>query len=156
MNPPGTGYSLESVHTMQARYEPYRGDAGELPNERPIEFAWDWRLTGSREFQVVLAARLGARSRAADEIEASVAGTFEIIGDVQSVDLEAFVGLNAPALLMPYLRQALTNLTAMGPHGAYYLPPVNVKVLSEQFDPAAASGAKQLAERPSLIASWED
>jgi hypothetical protein len=31
-----------------------------------------------------------------------------------------------------------------------------VKVLSEQFDPAAASGAKQLAERPSLIASWED
>ena len=156
MTPPPTGYSFDSIHTVRANYgtvsEPDEG----LDIDRNLSFLWDWRITGARKFSVVLGAKIGPSETALDEMEAVVVGNFELVGEVQSVDLRAFVELNAPALLMPYLRQALTSLSAQGPIGAFYLPPVNVKVLSEEFDVDAAAGAIQLEDDPLLIGAGSE
>lgn len=150
MNPGPTGYSLESVHTVQAKYRALLDDQ-DLPEERDISFRWDWRLIGPMRFEVMLAATIGPCSTGRDEMEAYVVGTFEMTGSIQSVDLLPFVSVNGPALLMPYLRQALTALSAPGPFGPFYLPPINVMALSEQFDTDAATGARQLQEDDLVI-----
>ncbi|MEE8551492.1 MAG: protein-export chaperone SecB [Gemmatimonadota bacterium] len=151
MNAPSTGYALEKIHTVRADYRPALEEEWDSHAEREISFLWDWRVTDDTNFSVVLGARIGPSETERDKIEAVVVGNFEIMGDVQSVDLRRFVELNAPALIMPYLRQALTSLSDQGPFGAFYLPPVNVKTLSEDFDTEAATGAIQLKEDPLLI-----
>lgn len=142
--PPGTGYSLQSIHTTRASYQSAR-ETSETPEERELAFRWDWRLQGERGFEVLLGATVGPMRGRPDAMEAVVVGTFSIVGEVQSIDLRRFVSLNAPALLMPYLREVLTNLSAHGPHGPFILPPINVVVLSESFDMQASTGYPQLA-----------
>ena len=154
MTPPGTGYSLESMHTTLASYHSLLAD--DLPDERDLGFRWDWRFIGERRFEVLLGATVGASKETPDEMEAVVVGTFEVIGEVQSIEMRKFVSLNAPALLMPYVRQAITNLSAHGPHGHFFLPPINVVVLSQSFDHEAATGFPQLTDGTTLIEPPED
>lgn len=153
---PSAGYSLESIHTIRASYGLVLAE-GDPPEERELSFMWDWRVAEKPgSFQVLLGAQVGPCKDAPDELEAVILGTFEVIGEVQSVNLRGFVELNAPAVLMPYLRQALTTLSAQGPMGPFYLIPINVTVLSESFDRDNATGASQLKEDPSLIGSASD
>ncbi len=153
MSTPATGYSLEAVHTVRASYGIEPDPEASLDAEREIGFLWDWHVNSPTQFAVVLGAKIGPSDTDRDELEAIVVGTFEILGEMQSVDLKGFVALNGPAVLMPYLRQALTALSGQGPFGAFYLPPVNIKALSDDFDTEAATGTVQLKDNPSLIGS---
>jgi preprotein translocase subunit SecB len=75
-----------------------------------------------------------------------VIGLFRKVAEVPKVSLTEFVTLQAVAILLPYLRQFLTSLTINALAGPYYLPTLNVADLMKDFDPAKATGAKQLAD----------
>jgi hypothetical protein len=57
--------------------------------------------------------------------------------------MERFAALHAVAILLPYARQYLTNLTVNTLAGAYYLPAVNTVELMKGFDPSKTTAASQ-------------
>lgn len=145
-----SGYRLEKVYALEARYERVPTDE-DLERERPLEFFWDWRILEPRRFEVVFGAAVSEGDGCPDMFMAVVAGSFELVGDVQSIAVQKFVSLNAPALLTPYLREALSSLSGRGAFSTYYLPPINIGALSEELDFNASTGATQMEEQPQLL-----
>lgn len=62
------------------------------------------------------------------EIMATIVGRFEQMPG-SSLDLKKFSEVNGPAILFPYLREAVSSVTAKSPIGAVLLPPVNIAAL---------------------------
>ncbi len=60
------------------------------------------------------------------KLSAAVEGAFSLRGQLDRKRLEAFATVQAPVLLVPYLRQAITMLTAQSRVGAIVLPPLNM------------------------------
>lgn len=60
------------------------------------------------------------------QVEASIkmVGVFEKIGDSQ-LDLEQFGNVNGPAIIFPYIREHITNLSAKAGLGLILIPPIN-------------------------------
>lgn len=84
-----------------------------------------------------------------------IEGLFE--GSQEGLPLEQFAQVNAPAILFPYLRETISNLTARSGHPALLLPTVNFVELAhiyrekspgpaidrgEPAEPAKARGAR--------------
>lgn len=55
----------------------------------------------------------------------TMVGVFEKYGDSQ-LDLEQFGHVNAAAIIYPYIREHLSNLSAKAGLGLIFLPPVNL------------------------------
>jgi preprotein translocase subunit SecB len=119
----------------------------DLPDveEPELGFGWDWRIRGIRVFEVVVSIGLPATARRPEEAKVSVCGVFRMIGPA-SVAVRDFAKLQAPAILMPFAREALAALTGHGPFGQFLIAPVNVHTLMSDVDPNKATGARQLAE----------
>ena len=63
-------------------------------------------------------------------IKVKMVGIFECVGDTLLTDYEDFGRINGAAILFPYIREHVTNISLKGGLGAIMLPPVNfTKVL---------------------------
>jgi preprotein translocase subunit SecB len=61
-------------------------------------------------------------------ISATIRGLFqEVPGG--PIDLKKFSEINGPAILFPFVREAISSVTAKSPVGAVLLPPVNIGAL---------------------------
>jgi preprotein translocase subunit SecB len=60
-----------------------------------------------------------------------ISGIFTPVGSVESAAEENFVKVNLPALLMPYLRAAMTNVLSNAGFGTILFPLVNVYELAK-------------------------
>jgi preprotein translocase subunit SecB len=71
-------------------------------------------------------------------LEAEISGQFEREDGPQVLTLEDFAKANGPALVMPYARELVTNITARTRHGVIIFPPVNIVqlVMDEEKPPA--------------------
>jgi Preprotein translocase subunit SecB len=145
---PGAGYFLLRVFLpMQLYHEIGPAELGEgTPDERSFGFAWDWRITGEREFQVYFALNLRGNQSVPEEVRVAAVGEFSLSTEPPSVPLSQFVHGHAPAILFPYVRQAVAQLTSAGPHGTFQMPPVNVMRLMEDHPYEESSGAADLAK----------
>ncbi|MDP3911462.1 MAG: protein-export chaperone SecB [Gemmatimonadales bacterium] len=82
------------------------------------------------------------------ELTAAVEGEFSVRGGVDRQRLESFATTQAPVLLLPYLRQVLTTLTAQSRVGAIVMPPLNMVEITKAMQaqakdkPAAAVTAQ--------------
>jgi preprotein translocase subunit SecB len=65
-------------------------------------------------------------------LDAEVTGRFQRLENATGMTLEEFAKTNAPALVMPYAREVITNITARSRHGTIFMPPVNVFALVAQ------------------------
>jgi len=63
------------------------------------------------------------------KISLSVAGYFSITGDNDSVVLEEFSDIQAPAMLFPFVREIVSNLTMRTDFKPLLLPPTNFMAL---------------------------
>lgn len=72
----------------------------------------------------------------------SIEGLFE--GSQEGLPLDQFAQVNAPAILFPYLRETVSNLTARSGHPALLLPTVNfvelARVVGEDKPHSSAVG----------------
>ncbi len=59
-------------------------------------------------------------------LEAEITGQFERLDAPQVISLEDFAKTNGPALVMPYARELVTDVTARTRHGVIIFPPVNI------------------------------
>lgn len=60
------------------------------------------------------------------KLSAAVEGAFSLRGHPDRQRLEEFASVQAPVLLVPYLRQVITMLTAQSRVGAIIMPPLNM------------------------------
>lgn len=102
-----------------------------------LEFSFGIRRTFYKEpdsvevsFLVKIGPPAGTASRFA--LEADVTGRFERADTATGMTLEEFSKTNAPALVMPYAREVVTNITARSRHGTIFIPPVNVFAIVAQ------------------------
>jgi preprotein translocase subunit SecB len=151
------GYRLERVHVAEQEYRlvvdenlPELDD----PNDREVNFGWDWRPLGPRRFEVVIEINCGPVDGAPEIARVRLFGVFEAVGDVPTVSFAEFIRANAPAILFPYAREVISTMTGRGPHGTFHLNPLNVAALIGKFDIEKTSGARFLAENPAIAESF--
>ncbi|MEX2155650.1 MAG: hypothetical protein WD773_02285 [Gemmatimonadales bacterium] len=81
------------------------------------------------------------------ELSAAVEGEFSVRGGVDRQRLESFATTQAPVLLLPYLRQVVTTLTAQSRVGAIVMPPLNMveitKAMQAQVKDKTAAATAQ-------------
>lgn len=59
-------------------------------------------------------------------------GIFETIKDEENLDLERFAGVNANALMLPFAREIISNITSRTPLPHLLLPPINLVALKKK------------------------
>jgi preprotein translocase subunit SecB len=80
-------------------------------------------------------------------IAAAVEGQFSVAeGAKPSVNLDAFANRQAPAILMPFVREAIADATSKSRFGQVLIPPINVIALMDEIEKARQASA--LAPQP--------
>ncbi len=72
---------------------------------------------------------------------AVIEGSFSVHGEAV-VDLGTFARRQAPAILMPFVREAVSRLTAGSRIGQVLLPPINVAALTEEMERSSSPGVE--------------
>jgi preprotein translocase subunit SecB len=141
---PVAGFALHRVYFLEQVLRLVQATP-EMPEvEGPISFGWDWRVTGPRDFEVILQVSVGPSRARPEDASVALSGSFSVSGPNHSVATLEFVRIQGPAILFPYLREGLSAITSRGAHGPSYLAPMNVHALMQNFDPEKATGALQL------------
>lgn len=103
----------------------------ELPQVKPDEFKYDFKFLDSFKIEgkkliFILTIRLY------DKFEVELTGIFEAIEAEENLDLEEFAKTNAPALLMPFAREIISNITSRTPLPHLLMPPINIIALKKK------------------------
>src|SRR4051812_35856732 len=123
---PSSGYSIVKIYSTAAELRSVRR-SDELPERPSLSVGWDWHLARSEEsFEVRLTVGVHAHRERPYTATVDVVGRFKKSGDTASVSLDTFARVHAVAILLPYAREFLTQLTSRTLSGAYYLPALNV------------------------------
>jgi preprotein translocase subunit SecB len=145
---PFSGYAITRVysthlemHAQEPSEDATRHDA--------VGFGWDWRwIEERRAFEVRISLVVEPSAHRHQYAAANTIGQFRLVDEAPAIPIEEFARLQAVAILLPYARQFLTELTGNSLHGPYYLPSLNVHQLMEGFDPAKATAANQVTQSP--------
>lgn len=78
-------------------------------------------------------------------VAAAVEGQFTATGSATTVEMSEFAKRQAPAIIMPFVREAIASATAKSRFGQVLLPPINVIALME------AGEREQLAAQGTLL-----
>lgn len=141
---PSSGFSLERVYFPELTLGLVEGE--KLPQQdNSLQYAWDWRISDPTHFEVIISIGLRATQERPEKVRATVCGVFSADSFDLSIEVETFVRIHAPAILFPYVREAISSMTQRGFYSARTLPPINVIRLMDKIDPAIATGAKQLS-----------
>lgn len=147
-----SGYLIERLFANELSFTGLPVSADMPATEAPLEFGWDWNVEGPGRITVRFSMRVSPTQGRPERVHVALAAAFLRQGET-SVPLLEFVHKQAPTLLMPYLREAISSLTSRGLHGALLLPPINMLAVMGNLDPGAAQGVQQLQDDPALAAS---
>jgi preprotein translocase subunit SecB len=143
---PLSGFVIEEVYTIYQLLN--HKDPGPEETHGQVAIGWDWRFLDpeDRTFEVRLSVTVEPSAERDEYLATHVVGRFRGVVESPSVTVGEFVRLQAPAILLPYVRVSLSSLTSQSFYGTYYLPPINVVELMKDFDPSNTTGARQLEE----------
>ena len=136
---------FERVWVREATFLDVEGDQSAPPPQElegvgiQLEVKVAYSEQGDRAF-VTLRASLEspADKRFFLKLAASVEGAFTLRRGADPKLLQTFATVQAPVLLVPYLRQVITNLTAQSRVGAMVLPPLNMVEITKAMQAQAA------------------
>jgi preprotein translocase subunit SecB len=139
---PLSGYAVLKVYTThnELRAKDPTEDAADHDGMR---FGWDWRWAEERIFEVRITVAVEPSATRRQYVATNVIGRFRQLSDTPTPQIEEFVSLQAVAILLPYARQFLSNLTSNSIDGAFYLPTINVAALMHDFDTTKATATRQ-------------
>lgn len=140
-----TGFRLEGIHFPIQRYGLVdEATLGADTIEDPLRIGWDWAwVEQDRSFDVAVSLERRPEKKRPEQIMVQVVGRFTLTGHPTSVQIDEFALNNATAILFPYARQVLFQLSANGPFGAQVVQPVNIANVVARFDPRTATAARQ-------------
>lgn len=143
-----TGYRLLKLFAYEQMCEMADQEEAEgLPLHRAPNFYWNWFPSGYREFSVWLGVFLPPSSEVPERVRVAYIADFSIDADEPRIPLESFVLHQAPTLIYPYLREAVTSLTARGVAGPYTFSTLDVReALLPEFSFANSTGTEMLRD----------
>ena len=142
---PLSGYTLDRVFAQEQTFLGH-ANSEEFPTstgDPRAAVAWDWHLVDESRFTVALTLSIEPTRERPETVRVMMLGLFTRVGEVPSVEVLKFVQTHAPAIMMPYVREAVSSLTGRGYYGPVNLPPINVAALMLNFDIEATSGMKR-------------
>lgn len=80
------------------------------------------------------------------KLTAAVEGLFALQGGSDPEGLKGFTSLQAPVLLLPYLRQVVTDLTAQSRIGPLVMPPINMAEVTKAMRQAPSASQRMPSE----------
>lgn len=117
------GIKFNGVYLSKLKYE--------LPQINPKEFKYDLNFNDTYEIHdKLLISTLSIKLY--DGFELELTGTFETIEGKENLDLNQFAEINAPALLLPYAREIISNITSRTPLPPLLLPPINIIAIKNE------------------------
>ncbi len=121
----------------------HREDFLEFPPDSPVnpnvECALQSGLSPDRTKGIVrVRVRTLSQEPSLYQVELLMSALVEQIGGHENFELEAYLKSNGWALLFPFVREALANLTGRGRFGPIWMNPVNVLALVSVGDTANA------------------
>lgn len=147
-----SGYALERLFANELSFTGHPLQR-EMPDaEAPIRIGWDWSVDGPGRFSVRLMFQVLPTQARPETVAVSLSAGFTRRGE-PTVPVLDFVSKHAPALMMPYVREAVSSLTSRGLNGALLLPPYNVLSMMSNIDANEAEGMRQIREDASLAES---
>lgn len=152
---PTSGYNFERVYTNHQSSRAV-AKSSDLAPEPSLFFGWDWRRLSEGHFEVTVQLGIDPSAQRPEEIRVTLSGRFSPTGIAQEVPLESFVRFHAPAILMPFVRDAVASLTTRGFFGQLLLPPMNVQLLMESQDPEKTTGFRQRSDGAPSFGNRED
>lgn len=147
------GYYIERIFAQQLTFEGVPDVEG-LPDSFHVDYAWEWTPVDEQSFFVVLAARGSAGKDRPELVAVSIAGKFRREGKPDKPPFVDFVMVNATTILVPYVREAFSSLSARGLKGPYTLGPLNVIHMMSTIKFELSKGADRLANRPDLVVAY--
>lgn len=104
----------------------------ELPKIEPNKFEYDLYFIDTYKIEGnVLISTLTVHLY--DRFELELTGIFETKKGEENLDLKEFANVNAPALLLPYAREIISNITSRTPLPQLLLPPINVVAVKKKL-----------------------
>lgn len=143
------GYYLERIFSPELLLS-FQQPGEETASDEGARVGWDWFAHSSTIFDVMLRVELAPTADRPELVKAAVIGRFERVGQPARPTFVSFIMQNAPAMLSPYLREAVSALTMRGLFGPNILPPMNVIEVLGRIDFKESMGYARLREHPEL------
>ena len=124
-------------------------NADELPAEVMLDFGCNVNSAYDKETNRI-SVQLQVRTKHEDQsplpfsFDATMGGLFQLDSEVDENLLKQFEMINCPAILFPYLREVISDVTKRAGYPPFYLPVVNFVKQARQF----TSVAEKCAEMP--------
>lgn len=116
------GIRFKGIFLSKLRYE--------LPQIEPKEFKYDLSFADTYKIEgKILISTLTIQLY--DRFEIELTGIFETIEGQENMGLEEFAKVNAPAHLMPFAREVISDITSRTPLPHLLLPPINVLAMKK-------------------------
>lgn len=135
-----TGHiALEGVYCTSARFRQEAEVTGDprrpprSPEEVNLAVRLASRFSGEDRCEVQLEVQVIAdpENRQPYSVDVVYVGRFRFGELPEDLSREQFIERNAAAILFPYVREAVGNLTSRGAFGPLWIPPVNVVAMLE-------------------------
>lgn len=120
-----------------------RSPESSASEETPAAFQWNWRFATDDTIDVVFGVKLEATKARSEDVEVLISGTFKLSAS-STIKLDHFVRTNAVATLYPFVREAVSSLTAHGMFGAYLVPLLNTVNLAKRLEMRGTEGHDRL------------
>ncbi len=141
-------FVIEKIYVKDASLEIPNAPEIFLERAQPeLEFSFrnEGKAIGNDYHEVVLTATATAKLKAGDKktvflIEASQGGIFLVRGVPES-DLELIYAITCPTILLPYLRESVSDLAVRGGFPPVFLAPMNFEALYRQRQQAEGQAA---------------
>jgi preprotein translocase subunit SecB len=103
----------------------------ELPEVKPQEFKYNFSCRDSSKIEgktLICTLYISLYER----FQLELTGIFETIEGQENMGLEEFAKVNAPAHLIPFAREIISNITSRTPLPYLLLPPINVLAMKKR------------------------
>jgi preprotein translocase subunit SecB len=133
----GAELSLERIYVRDASFESPRAPEVFREQWKPnvqLEINTRANNLGEERFEVILTATMSAKSEAGNTlliVEVQQAGVFRIRG-LSDDNLRRVLATQCPAILFPYIREAVDSMMTRGGFPAVHLAPVNFDAMFEE------------------------
>lgn len=140
---PHTGHvRLEDLFCREARFRqvriPSSGEGGRrrigTPEELEVGITLATQEQGEDRADVELTVQVepDEEGKQPYAVVASYLGRFRFGELPEGLSKQSFIERNAAAIMLPYVREAIGNLTSRGAYGPLFLPPINVVAMLDR------------------------
>jgi preprotein translocase subunit SecB len=125
------GIIIKAIYQQKCSFERKQGYRGPITSNFAFKYGFRRLEDGCGLAELTLSAKGSSKDTdvAVYESEICYIGIFSCLEGAENMSLEDFLANNAPALLMPYIRESLSGLSAKAGLPVVYVPPINIFAL---------------------------